>query len=136
MKRFKLVRSMDEVFALSETVTPITNVDELLRRPQIAALDTDDIDATHTFTVPVGKRWLFRAISSYRVEAGGIIHYMRNELGAGYDIRLGSNSSANVLNEFITPVIMDAGWSVRAVYGEGVSGPISTRILFEEEDAY
>jgi hypothetical protein len=115
---------------------PVTNVDELLRTPNIRQLSDTATNISQEYAVPSGKRWLLRGISAQRIEAGIIRFYIDKPEEAGsIQINEGVITGTD-LYSFFPPLIVDATWIVRVTFSTGLEGTLTSAIIYDEEDAY
>jgi len=137
-----LSRLREGLFFLSPVVVPTTDTDALLRTLNLVEVGTINITGTGhkvVATVPLGKRWR--------------VHGMRSQLATGtftldemyvYNGSVWCNvktiaPAASVISYLPTdnPLIMDQSWEIRVdVNAKSVDGTLTTKLYYEEEDAY
>jgi len=97
---------------------------------------TSSTTATHNFTVPANKRWIVRAWSVTRANAGTLAVKLLN--AGGYAVTVTSLASSTDYQSTTLPnwpdVILNATDYISFIHGAGTSGNISSQIWYEEMD--
>ena len=143
--RFSLQRSEDEPFELTETVMPITNVDELVKITKAVerVVAHTAVGWVTAHTVPSGKKWKLICLIAAVTSGTGTI----DELGI---IPLGYTGTYRpALIKLATPVatmrftaenkdiILNEGDKIDIYFAvHSVNGNLTCAVLIEEEDAY
>lgn len=119
---------------LLDTIQPVSDTDELRRRPRILKSNFDiSVNPATLFTVPEGKRWrvhrLYKEITIGSTmirlydRAGGFMRILPNGTGEREDALFG--------------IIMEAGWYFYAsTTTNGADTSITFAFLVEEEDSF
>lgn len=141
ISRFKLVRSADEEFQLSETIVPITSADDLISQPDIAQLTAIDVSSTGNktgLTVPVGKRWKVSAIEVKSTSGTWTASSLSiNDGTHSMKVYAPASSASTLIFSFGAPTTFDTGWTVTFyVDAVSVNGAATCSALVVEEDAY
>lgn len=136
ISRFKLQELSPETFKLSETITPITNADDLLKTSKIASTGAIDISggATTLFTVPAGKRWLVWGLSK-GATVGSVSVYANDtsENNAIFYVINGTTASTIVVAQNFPLEELD---KLICSVGNVADTSITFRVYYWEEDAY
>lgn len=142
--RFKLQESEPEDFNLIEKVSPVTNIDELLRVTNLPAAILTSVTAVgvyYPFAVPAGKRWRLRGFQATKSTGTWTIDAILLDDGTGavnLNAKLYSTAVTNAQTLFDgQEIILEPGWKVGVnVDTYSVTGNMQSKILYEEEDAY
>lgn len=133
--RLKITSSGEAVPLLSEVIVPVTDMDDLMRRPKIvsASVTTGGSGLATGPTVTTGKRWLLRALwvtrtgGTANIDAWGIYNVATTRIDCQQ-----FTAAANYAVVLPQPLTLDSGW---AIYGS-FSGAAAHDIiaLVDEED--
>lgn len=139
ISRFLLTRASDETFEISETVLPITNVDELLRLTKFATYTVLTPGTGHLtlMTVPAGKRYHIKAFQIYSVTSSETNGVLIEDTSIPGELALASyTATANYITGMLNqPIMLDQGQSmVTDVSTAGTN--VVLVIYYEEEDAF
>lgn len=142
INKFKLVRSTDEEFQLSETVVPITSMDTLISESK-GRIDTTAVSATGWYlmeTVPANKKWIIHTIKA-RVSSGTFTYGnigIEKATASSAQISIKDGTTAtSLLYETTSNLILEAGDKIY-FYVDGYTGAGNAQIQmwYQESDAY
>lgn len=143
--RLKLQEFTDQVFALDETVSPVTNIDDLLKTYNVTLRGTYTVAVSGTgqlyvFTVPAGKRWKLNAIMMYLSTGTWTVNQILVDDGttnAGLEIKTYSTAVTNLAEMISADIRLEPGWKI-GFYVDTFTGAgnLVAGIHYIEEDAY
>ncbi len=137
-RKFLLSELDPEVFNLSETIIPVTDIDVLLRRLKTPAAEYANLQTTAYvpfFTVPAGKRW---QIIGYSKEGTvGSCQPAISADGGATTYKIGAGATAAEFREFNHLLTLDEGNSLGLIGGNN-AGDTSRfmQVCYYEEDAF
>lgn len=127
-----------EVFALSERVLLVTNIDDLLRRPfyKTISKDLSGGGSVDVFTVPKGKRWTLKGIvKGATVGSVWVILVDSDGLPAVQSFSLIAAGTVEVIQHGLN-YSMDEEDVLRVGGGNVADSAISFKVAVEEEDVF
>lgn len=140
--RFMLTRLVDETFQITETILPITNVDSLLSDGKLKQ-STTSITGNGDFkvyTVPAGKRWRVKFISTNR--ASGTFQFYRYRLkdvseAVTMTVYVFTSTASETIKEFSTELWLEESDEIYVGCDTySVTGNLTCNLSIIEEDAY
>jgi len=126
---------------VSKTIVPITNADELLRRPRgfVETYAINGVGAKDLATVPVGLRWRLFSID-FGLDTGTwtFTTLMVRDSSLGLNVILDSFAAATSRTLLLPAVItLEAGDQVMAgIDSHSVAGNSTATLWLEEEDTF
>lgn len=132
VSRFSLSRGEDAPFELSETVTPVTNVDDFVwtLEKAVVTANLSGGGSVTLFTVPVGERW--HLVNLFKGVTGGTVQtYLQSPAGGSASpLTAAGTAQAILVNQNIP---LEAGWSLTAYGGDGTDGAREFVIVYKKE---
>ena len=124
----------DDITVLNNMVQPTLDMHKFNGITVFKSQATSAASATHTFTVPAGKRWTYMHGLMSRINAGDCTAYILDS-AASYttDIERGTAVTFLIVNDF-NPISLTEGNQIQFVYGAGVSGNLVSIAVVLEED--
>jgi hypothetical protein len=133
--RFKLEPTLGAFHPkLSDVISPITNMDVLLRttKMQSDAFDLSSAGVVTGFTVPKGKRWLLHKIRISGTTANTASVFALT----GTQLAIGINGTTERIEDYYGLPLDELHSVDFLATGNGADNAINMRILYEEEDAF
>jgi len=143
LQRFTLSerKQRKSAFVLSPIVSPITNVDELLKTPRTVyfAVTPSGPGWLTVATVPVGKRWHLHSVNVSVTGSASVstVAVLEASKPAGQEAYIASPAASGAVFAYLAhPVTLDAEWGILIYVATYTSGNVIGSLIIEEEDAY
>jgi len=137
-RRFLVRQQSDQQLETGAMLVPTTNADELLLSPKTATIYVSATGATHTFTVPAGKRWHVKSCSGIRESGQAQEIKIQVTAPGGGDTIIGQGlTTGYILYLNGLNFKLDEGSTVVVDYTASVgAGDITSSLIYEEEDLF
>jgi len=129
--RYGLRDFIPERFLMSETIIPVTNMDELSVNSQLQKTSASGVNRTDNYTVPDGKRWVIKEVTVERSYTGN------NQLRLTIDSNLGVIYAENTTGLYrSSDITLNQGDCLDIICNTGTTGTITTCIVYIETDVF
>lgn len=124
----------DNVTQIRPEIILVSQADDLLKVTKGQETTGTATARTDTYAVPSGKRWRLVSAVASRANAEAINFYARLNGTSYFFDRAGATTTIHAAN--FNPVTVDENDAVIIEFATGVSGSLTSTIIYEEEDAF